>query len=157
MIPILQYPKNDIVTQAQVTLRFKSNPINYDEGIDQRLIDDMTEYQGKCLGLAAVQLGVPVRLIMVKSGSLYIFLVNPQVVKASKGVGLREEGCLSFYHGKERYTFKRPKRVKVRYTNLFGIQRTIKAEGLFARILQHEIDHLDGKLIIDYEKKEGKE
>lgn len=142
MIPILQYP------EYTVTLRQKSAPVVQPT---RELISDMAEYRGKCLGLAAVQLGVPVRLIMVKFGIDYIFLVNPEIVKVSPQTFPYPEGCMSFKHGKERYTFHRPKRVKVRYTDLAGKPQTVKAEGITGRSLMHEIDHLEGKLIVDYE------
>jgi len=147
MIPVLQYPMNGVMNQAAITLRQKSDRV---EKVSLELVDDMAEYQGKCAGLAAVQLGVPVRLIMVQYGDTYIFLANPEIAKLSSQTWPFEEGCLSIKHGKELVTFHRPKRVKVRYMDLTGNQRTIKAEGLTARFLQHEIDHLEGKLIIDY-------
>lgn len=138
---VLQYPKHEL------TLRQKSTPL---VEASQELVDSMAEYKGKCLGLAAIQLGVPVQLIMVKYGEDYIFLVNPKIMKVSKQTWPFPEGCLSIGYGKKLYTFHRPKRVKVRYTDLEGNQQTVKAEGLTARSLQHEIDHLEGKLIIDY-------
>ena len=141
MIPILQYPK------AKVTLRQKSVIV---VKATQEVVNDMAEYKGQCLGLAAVQLGTPVRLIMVLFGDDYLFLVNPEVVKVSTQTWPFPEGCLSIGHGKELFTFHRPKRVKIRYMDLEGNQRTVKAEGLTARVLQHEIDHLEGNLIIDW-------
>jgi len=144
---VLQYPMNGIVTETQKTLRQKSTHLIK---ASQELIDDMAVYQGKCLGLAAVQLGEPVRLIMIQFGKDYLFLINPEIVKVSSQTSPFAEGCLSIKHGEELFTFHRPKRAKVRYMDLEGNQRTIKAEGLTARVLQHEIDHLEGKLIIDY-------
>ena len=144
MTLVLQYPKHEVMLRQKSVRVVKAS---------QELIDDMTEYQGKCLGLAAVQLGIPVRLIMVRYGDGYIFLANPEVVKVSKQIGLLREGCLSIGRGKDLYPIHRPKRIKVRYMDLGGNRRTIKTEGLTARSLQHEIDHLEGKLIIDYEPK----
>ena len=141
MARVLQYPKHEVMLRQKSVRVIEAS---------QELIDDMTEYQGKCLGLAAVQLGVPVRLIMVRYGDGYMFLTNPEVVKVSKQIGLLREGCLSIGYGKDLYPVHRPKRVKVRYVDLEGTQRTVKAEGLTARSIQHEIDHLEGKLIIDY-------
>lgn len=146
MKPILQYPEYESV------LRQRSDAVTKN---DYELISDMAEYKGECLGLSAVQLGVPVRLIMVKYGPEYIFLVNPEILKLSPQTWPFPEGCLSIKHGRELATFHRPKRVKVRYMDLEGNQRTIKAEGLTARALQHEIDHLEGRLIIDYQYKGG--
>lgn len=140
MISVLQYPKYEVMLRQKSAIVIQAS---------QELINDMIEYQGKCLGLAAVQLGVPVRFIMVKFGAGYIFLANPEVVKASLQMWAYPESCLSIKFGKEQYTFKRPKRVKVKYKDLEGKQRMVKAEGLTARCLQHEIDHLGGILIID--------
>lgn len=138
---ILQYPKDEVILRQKSMRVVKAT---------QELIDDMAEYQGKCLGLAAVQIGVPVQLIMVMYGQGYLFLVNPEIVKVSQQTWPFPEGCLSIEQGKKLYTFHRPKRVKVRYTTLEGDQRIIKAEGLTVRVLLHEIDHLEGKLILDY-------
>lgn len=141
MKSVLQYPEYEVMLRQKSARVVKAS---------QELVDDMAEYRGSCLGLAAIQLGVPVRLIMVKYGDNYLFLVNPEIMKLSQQTWPFPEGCLSIGHGKELYTFHRPKRAKVRYTDLEGNQRTIKAEGLTARSLQHEIDHLEGKLILDY-------
>jgi len=118
--------------------------------IDLDLVKDMTEYQGRCLGLAAVQLGVLARLIMVRYGEEYLFLANPEIIKLSPKTTIMREGCLSIGYGREYHPVPRSKRVKVRYMNIEGIQKTVKAEGTTAAALQHEIDHLDGKLIFDY-------
>jgi len=141
MAIILQYPKHEVMLRQKSVKVVKAT---------RELIDDMAEYQGKCLGLAAVQLGVPVRLIMVKWGEDYIFLANPEIVKVSSQTYLFSEACLSIENGNKIVIFHRPKRIKVRYTDVKDNQRILKAEGLTARILQHEIDHLEGKLIIDY-------
>ncbi len=139
---ILQYP------QHKATLRLKSAQVVGQ--VSQDLIDQMTSFQGLCLGLSAVQLGVPIRLIMIKYGIGHLFLSNPIILKQSLKTWAYEEGCLSIEGGEKLYYFRRPKRIKVSYTDLDGNQKTIKAQGLTARSLQHEIDHLEGKLIIDY-------
>ncbi len=143
---VLQYPRYSAILRQKSVVVGKAS---------QELLDAMTKYQGKCRGLAAVQLGFAVRLIMILYGSEYIFMANPEIMKLSRQTWPYPEGCLSIKGGKELHTFHRPKRAKVRYTDLEGNQRVIKAEGLTARALQHEIDHLEGKLIIDYVKKEG--
>ncbi len=138
---ILQYPKD------KATLRQKSEP--FADGVlpSEELVNDMAAYQGKCAGLAAVQLGVPVRLIMVKYGEGYIFMVNPEITMASKKTYDAKEGCLSISYGNSLFTMTRHKIVKVQYTDLEGNRRAVKARGLAASCLQHEIDHLEGKLI----------
>lgn len=137
---ILQYP--------DPVLRKISLPV--DTKPDKQLIAAMSEYRGKCAGLSAIQLGFPVRVIMVKSGTFYMFMVNPEIVKVDEKMSEYEEGCMSIDRGVTRYTFMRPRRVKVKYLDMDMLPHSIKGDGLFARILQHEIDHLDGKLIIDY-------
>jgi len=137
---ILQYPKH------KATLRQKS--VRVDKA-PQDLIDEMAQYKGQCLGLAAVQLGVPIRVIMVKYGEDYIFMVNPELTMASKKTYDAKEGCLSISYGNSLFTMTRHKIVKVQYTDLEGNRRTIKARDLDASCLQHEIDHLEGKLIVD--------
>ena len=144
MSAVLQYPVHEL------SLRQKSVRFEEHVGASQELVADMSAWKGKCLGLAAVQIGVPVRLIMVKYGEIYLFLVNPEVVKTSPQTALAVEGCLSIGQGREFYYVDRPKRVKVRYTDLEGNARTLKVEGTTARILQHEIDHLEGVLIVDH-------
>ena len=140
---VLQYPN--------AYLREVSVP--YENGVlpSREIIDDMKEYQGKGLGLAAIQLGVAVCLIMIKYGVDYLFMVNPEIVKVSTQTWTFPEGCLSIKDGKELHEIVRPKRVKVRYTSLDGgCQSTLKLQGLTGRSLLHEVDHLDGKLIIDF-------
>ncbi len=143
MTVVLQYPKDEL------TLRQISTP--YDSGVlpSAELVDDMAKYKGRTQGLAAVQLGVPVRLIMVKYGEEYIFLLNPIIVGKSDQMYNAVEGCMSIGLGNTRFTISRHKIVKVRYTDLEGNQRSIKARNLDASCLQHEIDHLEGRLIID--------
>ncbi|KKM25985.1 hypothetical protein LCGC14_1589420 [marine sediment metagenome] len=143
LMTVLQYPKHEH------TLRQISSP--YAAGVlpSAELIENMAEYQGTTQGLAAVQLGLPVRLIMVKYGEDYIFMVNPAIVKRSDKMYDANEGCMSIGHGKTRFTISRHKIVKVRYTDLKGNQRSLKARNLDASCLQHEIDHLEGRLIID--------
>lgn len=141
MVPILQYPHDKVMLMQKSSTFIKAS---------QELLDNMLEYKDKCYGLSAVQFGHPVRLIMLRYGTDYIFLTNPEIIKVSKQTWSYPEGCLSVDNGSVRVTIRRPKRVKVRYTDLEGHQHTLKAEGLTARCIQHEVDHLEGILIIDY-------
>ncbi len=119
----------------------------------QKLIDDMIEtmYSAKGVGLAAPQVGVSQRLIVVdtslreKDNSL-IVLINPQIV-AQEGEILSEEGCLSLPGFITR--LKRSEKVLVKGIDRLGKEVLIEADGLLGRALQHEIDHLDGLLLID--------
>lgn len=129
-------------------LRKKSRRV---EKIDERilqLLDDMAEtmYKEKGAGLAAPQVGILKRVIVVDIGDGLIKLINPEIVE-QEGEEQGEEGCLSVPDiiGE----VKRPYKVKVKGLNEFGEEIEIKATGFLARAFSHEIDHLDGILFID--------
>lgn len=109
-----------------------------------------TMYQAKGIGLAAMQVGVRQRVLALdvseerNHGQIF---VNPEIVTA-EGSSVYEEGCLSLPESFEKVT--RPAKITVRYQTLQGEVQTLTAEGLLATCLQHEIDHLDGKLFIDH-------
>jgi peptide deformylase len=136
-------------------LRQTSTPIKQVDDDARALFDDMLEtmYDAPGIGIAAIQIGVPRRAVVIdltKEGEEKkpLFLANPEVVWSSDILGDYEEGCLSipeFYEMVER-----PKEVKVRYLDRFGEAQEIMASGLLATCLQHEIDHLNGVLFIDY-------
>jgi peptide deformylase len=120
----------------------------------RRLAADMLEtmYDAPGIGLAAPQVGVNKRLLVmdcIKDGPAEpMALVNPQVVWASEDQTVYEEGCLSI---PDQYAdVKRPAEVQVRWTDLDGQAQERQFSGLWATCVQHEIDHLDGKLFIDY-------
>jgi peptide deformylase len=126
------------------------------ENIDadlQHLIDDMiqTMYAAPGIGLAAPQIGVARRVCVIdlsvgKRGGEVLALVNPEFVERD-GMQLEEEGCLSIPGFSA--TVARPARVVVRALDREGKERTVEGTGLLARALQHELDHLDGRLFID--------
>lgn len=113
----------------------------------KKLIEDMAETMEKNngIGLAAPQVGVLKRVIVAETEKGPIGLINPAILKKSKEKILDEEGCLSF----PKLFLKIPRWKKIEVTALDGNGKKIKARGLVARILQHEIDHLDGILYID--------
>lgn len=120
----------------------------------KNLAADMLEtmYVAPGIGLAAPQVGVTKRLIVmdcIKDGPAEpMVLINPQMVWASEDVSTFEEGCLSL---PEQYAdVKRPAAVTVRWTDLDGAQQERTFDGIWATCVQHEMDHLDGKLFIDY-------
>jgi peptide deformylase len=120
----------------------------------KRLAADMLEtmYDAPGIGLAAPQVGVTKRLLVmdcIKDGPPEpMALINPQVVWASEDVSSYEEGCLSI---PEQYAeVRRPAAVTVRWTALDGTAQERTFEGLWSTCVQHEMDHLDGKLFIDY-------
>ena len=111
-----------------------------------------TMYAAPGIGLAAPQVGVGLRLAVIdlqrEERREPIVLINPEIVRASAETETREEGCLSL---PDQYAdVTRPRAVTVRFEGPDGVRREILAEGLMARCLQHEIDHLDGVLFIDH-------
>jgi peptide deformylase len=144
-----------IITLPDPRLRLVSKPVGKIDAEIRKLAEDLLEtmYEAPGIGLAAIQIGVPKRVFTMdlakkdepKNPQVY---VNPEVLWASEERSTYEEGCLSipeFYEEVER-----PSQVKVRYTDLNGEQHEIEANGLLATCLQHEIDHLNGVLFIDY-------
>ena len=136
-------------------LRQVSKPV---ERVDAPLLSfaqDMldTMYHAPGIGLAAIQVGEPIRLVVIdlaKEGeppAPQIF-INPEIVASGDDVNIHEEGCLSIpdYYAE----VERPGSVTVRYLDKEGRQRELAADGLLATCLQHEIDHLNGKLFIDH-------
>jgi peptide deformylase len=125
-----------------------------DEGV-RRLAQDMLEtmYDAPGIGLAAPQVGVMSRLLVMDCAKgdeapRPLVLVNPEVVWASEERAPYEEGCLSIPDHFAEVT--RPAEVEVRWTDLDGQPRQERFDGLWAVCVQHEIDHLNGKLFIDY-------
>lgn len=120
------------------------------------LIESMLETMRSAngVGLAAPQIGKNLRLCVIEEGGVTYVLINPQITAHSKTKIVAEEGCLSFPG--EFFQISRPEEVKVRYIDENGASRKLKAYGLLGRALQHEIDHLDGILIVDRIKKSKK-
>lgn len=130
-------------------LRKKSRAVeNFDERLFT-LLDDMaqTMYDKEGVGLAAVQVGVLRRAVIVDVGDGLLELINPEITEQS-GEQITVEGCLSL-PGQQAYT-KRPYAVKIRAQNRAGKWCAYKAEGLKAKAFCHEIGHLDGELYTDY-------
>lgn len=106
------------------------------------------------VGLAAPQVGIPLRMVVIDVGDGPIYMINPEIVWYSKEEVDFEEGCLSFPGVTINIT--RPEKVKAVYLDEKGRKNIIEADGLLARAIQHEIDHLDGVLIIDRANEEQK-
>ncbi len=147
--------KLPIITLPDPLLRKSSTPVERVDDDLRRLMDDMLEtmYAAPGVGLAAVQVGVPRRLIVLdvtgdEEEKQPIFLVNPVIVEHGSEMRLHEEGCLSIPD--VRIEIERPAQVTVRYIDRDGKARELVARDLLATAVQHEIDHLDGKLIIDF-------
>jgi peptide deformylase len=145
-----------IITLPDPLLRQSSAPVErVDDGV-RKLAADMLEtmYDAPGIGLAAVQVAVPRRLIVLDTadteteGKKPIVMVNPEILTLGGESDSYEEGCLSLPD--VRIDIERPTKARVRYVDLDGAMREIEAEGLLARAIQHEVDHLNGKLIIDF-------
>ena len=136
-------------------LRLVSEPVKDITSEIRRLADDMLEtmYDAPGVGLAAIQIGMPLRMVTMdvsKSEDEHqpLVLINPEIVWASEEKRTYEEGCLSIPEYYEEV--ERPDRVRFRYVNLQGETVEQDADGLLATCVQHEIDHLNGVLFIDY-------
>ena len=140
----------EIVTYPEEVLRQAAEPIEeIDQGV-RDLADKMTEvmFKAEGVGLAAPQVGVGKRLIVVNLEDDFHILVNPELVEVSDEKESSEEGCLSV-PGPEA-PVSRAKNVVVRGNDLDGNEVKLTREGLGARVFQHEIDHINGKLFIDH-------
>ncbi len=145
----------EIVRLPDPVLKTVSTPVEAVTDDVRALLDDMLEtmYDAPGIGLAAVQIGVPKRLVVIDTAKEDephdpIFLVNPEVVWSSEETAEYEEGCLSIPEVYDNVT--RPAEVKVRYLDRDGKSCERHCDGLLATCVQHEIDHLNGVLFIDY-------
>lgn len=138
----------EVVKAGNPVLKQIAKPITKIDSRLRRLIDDMAETMYKCdgVGLAAPQVGHSIRLVVIDVGEGLIELINPVITKREGSV-TDSEGCLSVpgIYG----DVVRAERVTVEYTTRFNKRRTLQADGLLARCIQHECDHLDGTLFID--------
>jgi peptide deformylase len=145
----------NIVILPDSKLRLVSAPVGPVTDEIRTLAADMLEtmYAAPGIGLAAIQIGVPKRLIVIDLGKTEeerapVVLIDPEIVAVSEEKRIHEEGCLSIPDYYEEV--ERPDRITVRYRNLDDEVVEAQAEGLFATCVQHEIDHLNGVLFIDY-------
>lgn len=144
MLKIIKYPDDFL---RRKTREVKARELK--ESKVQRLLLEMAETMEaeKGVGLAAPQIGSDLRICAISADDQVYILVNPKIKSYSRKKDVFEEGCLSF-PGKF-FPVERPIKVKVQARDSEGKKMKIKADGLFARVLQHEIDHLDGILVID--------
>lgn len=144
----MEMATKDIVIYPDPVLRKKSEPVEKINHDIEQLIEDMTEtmYASRGIGLAAIQIGVLKRVILVNVGEGLVVLVNPEILEA-EGETRMEEGCLCLPG--VMVEVKRSEKINVRGLNRNGEEIDVQADGLLARALQHEIDHLEGVLIID--------
>ena len=145
----------DIIIVPDETLKKISKPIEKVGVNEKKLINDLFEtmYDSNGIGLAAVQVGVLRRVLVIDVSNKDekkkpLSFINPTIKKISDETSTYEEGCLSIPD-----TFieiERPKICEVEYIDIDGKKQNLKCDGLLSTCLQHEINHLDGKLIIDH-------
>ncbi len=143
-LPILEYPDPRLRTRAE-------NVTRVDDAV-RTLVADMFEtmYAAPGIGLAATQVDVHQRILVAdvsEERDQPVCLINPEIIERD-GVGVREEGCLSVPGVYEEV--ERADHIRVRALNLEGESFQVEAQGLLAVCIQHEMDHLDGKLFVDY-------
>ncbi len=147
LLPIIKLP--------DPVLRQVSTPVETYDGDLKRLVANMFEtmYEAPGIGLAAIQVNVPKRLLVLDvadedEGKQPLVLINPKIVDLGSEMKVYEEGCLSLPD--VRLDIERPASLTVSYLDLDGKPQELTTGGLLATAIQHEIDHLDGKLIIDF-------
>ena len=144
-----------ILTEPNKILRQVSLPVEKVGNEERQLMDDMLEtmYEAKGIGLAAIQIGVPKRIIVMdlskeEGKKEPRYFVNPIIKNKSEKISTYEEGCLSVLS--VFYEVDRPSTCEVEYLDYNGDKKILKADGLLATCIQHEMDHLEGILFIDY-------
>ena len=144
-----------ILTEPNILLRQVSDPVEKVGEEEKKLMDDMLEtmYAAPGIGLAAIQVGVPKRIIVMdisrdENKKEPMYFVNPIIKNKNSEKSTYEEGCLSVPD--QFAEIERPNTCEVEYLDYNGKKRTLKANGLLATCIQHEMDHLEGILFIDY-------
>ena len=144
-----------ILTEPNELLRKKSQKVDVVNKSIQKLMDDMLEtmYAAPGIGLAAVQVGVLKRIIVLDIATKDepknpMYFVNPEIIEKSKNTSTYEEGCLSVPG--QFAEINRPDSCHIKYLDYYGKSIELNAEGMLATCIQHEIDHLEGILFIDY-------
>ena len=145
----------EILTEPNKILRKISLPVDVVNQDLQRLMNDMLEtmYAAPGIGLAAIQVGVPKRVIVLDLAPKNepknpMYFVNPEIINKSSNNSIYEEGCLSVPG--QFAEIERPDKCHIKYLDYYGEPKELKAEGMLATCIQHEIDHLEGILFIDY-------
>ena len=144
-----------IIIEPDPILRKKCEPLEKMDASTKKLMDDMLEtmYQAPGIGLAAVQIGILKRLVVIdiskdEEKKNPIFLINPEIVNLSEQTSVYEEGCLSIPG--QFAEVERPAECILKYIDYYGKEKELKADGLLSTCIQHEVDHLNGILFIDY-------
>jgi peptide deformylase len=144
-----------ILVEPDRSLRQISKPVIKVGIEEQKLMDDMldTMYAANGIGLAAIQIGLPKRIIVMdiskeENKKTPMYFVNPVIKDKNLEKSTYEEGCLSVPN--QFAEIDRPSKCEVEYLDYYGEKKILKAEGLLATCIQHEMDHLEGILFIDY-------
>ena len=145
----------NIIIEPDPILRKKCEPLEKVDTNTRKLMDDMlaTMYAAPGIGLSAVQIGILKRLVVIdisrdEEKKNPIFLINPEIINQSKKISVYEEGCLSIPG--QFAEIERPAECTLKYIDYNGKEKELKADGLLATCIQHEVDHLNGILFIDY-------
>ena len=144
-----------ILIEPDPILRKKCSPIEKVDDQTRKLMKDMLEtmYKAPGIGLAAIQIGILKRIIVIdiskdEEKKNPLFLINPEITFRSKNTSVYEEGCLSLPG--QFAEIERPAECHLKYLDFDGKIKELKAEGLLSTCIQHEVDHLNGILFIDY-------
>ena len=145
----------EILTEPNKILRQVSKTVDQVTKDEQKLMDDMLEtmYHANGIGLAAIQIGIPKRIIVMDIGwkdekKNPMYFVNPIIKNKNKDLSTYEEGCLSVPN--QFAEVDRPASCEIEYLDYNGEKKLLEANGLLATCIQHEMDHLEGILFIDY-------
>jgi peptide deformylase len=144
-----------IIILPDAKLRLVSEPVAKVTPDVKKLVEDMfdTMYDAPGIGLAAIQVGIPQRVVTIDTArqdeeKQPLALINPEILWRSEETSSYEEGCLSIPDYYE--VVERPAKVRIRFIDREGSEKEMEAEGILATCLQHEIDHLEGRLFIDH-------
>ena len=144
-----------ILIEPDPILRKKCSPLEKVDDQTRKLMKDMLEtmYKAPGIGLAAIQIGILKRIIVIdiskdEEKKNPLFLINPEITFRSKNTSVYEEGCLSLPG--QFAEIERPAECHLKYLDFDGKIKELKAEGLLSTCIQHEVDHLNGILFIDY-------
>ena len=147
--------KKEILTEPNKILRQISKPVEKVGKEEQDLMNDMLEtmYAANGIGLAAIQIGIPKRIIVIdlsrnEEEKKPMFFINPVIKNKNSAKSAYEEGCLSVPD--QFAEIERPSKCEVEYLDYYGDKKILNAEGLLSTCIQHEMDHLEGILFIDY-------
>ena len=147
--------KRKILIEPDPLLRKKCEPLEKVDDDLRKFMNEMlaTMYDAPGIGLAAIQIGVPKRLVVMDLSKNPekkepMFFINPEIISKSEKMSIYEEGCLSIPN--QFAKIQRPDSCRIKYLDFNGKKQEMKAEGLLSTCIQHEIDHLNGILFIDY-------